>query len=84
MMVPTVHLNGTSRTSLVADYEAAYEAVQAALTALCAAAPNGRDYYPQGPHAYGLAEQDHYVRLAHLKAVADDLENILIALSDCA
>lgn len=80
MMVPTIHLNGTSRESLVADYEAALDAVRAALDALCATAPNGRDYYPQGASAYGVAEQDHYVRLGHLRVVADELEALILAV----
>ena len=60
MMIPTVHLNGTGKAALVDGIEAAHRAVAAALDALAEAAPNGRDYYPQGSDAIGraIAEQD--------------------------
>lgn len=82
LTLPTVHLNGTSRKDLIRDYETAMTAVHAAFTALQAAAPNGRDYYPQGPDACGRAEDEHRARLGHLEAVHTELTEILMALCD--
>ena len=45
---PTVHLNGTSKDTLLNAYTAANSALLNALEALEACAPNGRDYYVSG------------------------------------
>jgi hypothetical protein len=55
---PTVHLNGTGYKDLWTGYEAAYEAIRAAQDALGKIEFNSRDYYVQGPEAWGKA-QDH-------------------------
>lgn len=73
MVAPTVHLNGTPRERLAEGYEAAYRAVTAAIAALYACAPNGRDYYVQGPAAFGRADDEHRARIAALAQVRDDL-----------
>jgi hypothetical protein len=51
LAVPTIHLNGTSRESLMEDLLGAYHALTEAIAALGRACPNGRDYYPQGNDA---------------------------------
>ncbi len=51
MITPTIHLNGTSKDEIIAQYEAANVALGAALRTLIDTAPNGRDYYTQGPDA---------------------------------
>lgn len=55
MLAPTIHLNGTSRESLTEEYQAASDALLAAIAALSAITINGRDYYPQGAAAFQLA-----------------------------
>jgi len=71
---PTVHLNGTSPTSLSEGYEAAVEAIRAAERTLADASPNARDYYPQGPGAFDVADDEHRARRLALAAVREDLE----------
>lgn len=81
--VPFVHLNGSSRESLLENLEAAYSAVNAALDALRQCAPNGRDAYP----VPGLMERltaQHRQRQEHLQAVADSLEAEAIAIQEGA
>jgi hypothetical protein len=70
---PTVHLNGTSRESLLIQVSDAAHALDAAWTALCAMAPHGRDYYPQGVLALRDAEREHSARLDAISTVYLDL-----------
>jgi len=76
LMVPTVHLNGTSRDELSRQVCQAYAAVVEAGRALAASAPNGRDYYPQGQDAIIRAMTQHELRMRKLREVADELQHI--------
>jgi hypothetical protein len=76
MMMPTVHLNGTSRDQLVEEIGAAVAALQAAVTAMVEAAPNARDYYVQGPDAYPAARREHESRLHRIADVIHELSTI--------
>ena len=69
MIFPTVHLNGTSRKELIAQYERAMDAAQTAINALREVYPNGRDYYPQGASAMYQAAEEHAARMNNLFAV---------------
>lgn len=71
---PTIHTNGTSAEALEAQLENAGHALRAALDALGEAAPNGRDYYPQGPDAIRVAVAEHAARVAALRDVLADIE----------
>lgn len=73
---PSIHLNGTGVTSLLAQYTEACHAVQHAVRALQEAAPNARDYYPQGDRAYGEAEREYLVHLRGLQGALKDLESL--------
>lgn len=74
MMLPTVHLNGTSRAELVAQVETALLGLEVALDALQVAHPNGRDYYPQGEEAYGKAAHEHALRIERLHELKSEYE----------
>jgi hypothetical protein len=65
-MIPTVHLNGTSREELCLQLQRADDALLAAYEALSATAPHGRDYYPQGEDAIVKATAEHRSRLRRL------------------
>ena len=73
LTVPTVHLNGTSRDTLLEGYIAALDALRLAREALQAAAPNARDYYVQAGDTFCLAQNQHFVRLARLRETLDEL-----------
>lgn len=73
VVLPTIHMNGSSGERLLEDTEAACRAVVVAIDALCAAAPNARDYYPQGPTAWPAADDAHRARLAKLIEVRNEL-----------
>jgi hypothetical protein len=81
MMIPTVHLNGTSRKELVQQYLTAREALRRALDALFLAHPHGRDYYVQGPDALKRAEAEHRARVQKLTEVHDELGDIAEAIN---
>lgn len=74
MMFPTVHLNGTSREALLEAIEAAHSALLNAQHLLAQTAPNGRDYYVQGPDALYKAQDEHCARMRKLADVKEELE----------
>jgi hypothetical protein len=82
MLVPTVHLNGTAGEVLRDQYAVAAAAVQDAISAVCDAGPNARDYYVQDPDAGLAAQREHEARVKALKAVRDDLAAIVDGIQD--
>jgi hypothetical protein len=81
-LVPTVHINGTSRDALVEQNESARNAVRVAINALEAAQPNARDYYPQGDGAFRAAMAQHTERLTLLGGILEGLNEISYALCE--
>ena len=81
LTLPTIHLNGTSRERLIEQYTAAADAINDAYHALMAAAPNGRDYYPQGPQAMEAATREHIDRLSRLDAIHFELVELAEAIA---
>ena len=77
MMTPTIHSNGTSQEALFNQYCNANLAIEAALDAMIAAAPHGRDYYLQGPDAFAQAQDEH---TQAIKAI-NDLAKRYVALA---
>lgn len=74
VMVPCVHLNGTSTASLLEDIQAAANAVYEAIQRVVTAAPNGRDYYVyREQDATQRVMNEHRSRLEKLNAVLFEL-----------
>ena len=84
MILPTIHLNGTHPRDLLQDVLDALTAIREAIRALDKTAPNGRDYYPQGGDALGLAFGEYLLRRDSLCNVLKELEQIAEYLSDKA
>ncbi len=82
MTLPTIHLNGTSKLTIMTEIGAAMDAVECAITALKKAAPHGRDYYPQGPGTYVKATEEHLARMDKLVAVSYELGQILCKIDE--
>ena len=80
LSVPTVHLNGTSRESLLEQMTDASHALSAALQALQSASPHGRDYYPQGKEAIRKASREHASRYERVRSVQREIDQIAEAL----
>jgi len=77
---PTVHLNGTSKEQLLADYGAAVTKLRTAIDAVANAWPHPRDYYTQGGNTIDLAIHQHQDRLKRLRSVLAELDEIREAL----
>ncbi len=75
MQYPTIHLNGTSEESLLDGYSSANNALLAAIAALEACSPNGRDYYVDGCDI-NAACSEHKNRIADLTAVRRDINKL--------
>ena len=45
---------------------------------------NARDYYPQGPDAFGDASREHADRIARVRRVRDEIGAYLEALANAA
>lgn len=84
MMTPTIHFNGTSRQYLIDQYRKAFLAVLAAMEAVQAAAPNGRDYYPQGADAFLFALGEHVDRLKRLEVIKGEMFDLFEACLEVA
>ena len=81
-LIPTIHSNGTSQDDLQQLVDNASASVAVAISELAKAAPNARDYYPQGPHAFTAAVAQHQARLAKLEAVNDELFALQVGIAD--
>lgn len=84
MIVPTIHLNGSSAESLLDQIETASDRLTVAMDALCAMAPNARDYYPQGDAAYSAAKREHDRRVEKLREVSAELTYLYNAIGEQA
>ena len=82
MLIPTIHVNGSSADALLTQLRDAQHALQGALEALARAAPHGRDYYPQGDSAYRLAAEEHGARALKVREVVHDLGVLREAICD--
>lgn len=82
LIVPCVHLNGTSGQDLLDQIDDAFMAIDAAIEALAKAAPNGRDYYVYGSEAYTQAADQHQARMQKLREVRDQLMAIMNGIHD--
>jgi len=80
MTFPTIHANGTHPDTLKSDLDAAYEAIETAVDRLRQAAPNGRDYYPQGDAAFTAAANEHRDRIGKLRGVQAEIEAVMEAI----
>ena len=75
LQVPAIHLNGTSKASILEAYEEAHAKIREAMTALTECAPNARDYYTKkDPHAFEQARAEYQARFQKLTDVRDELE----------
>jgi len=82
MIAPTIHMNGTGREALLDQVTDAASALYKALDALSEAAPNGRDYYPQGPAAFEQARTEHQSRADRLRSVLSELQALAETIAD--
>lgn len=82
MLKPTIHLNGTSPEGLMEQVQGAMIACRNAISALASAAPNARDYYPQGSEAFSIALAEFEDRMNRMRSVLRELEEIAEHVAD--
>ncbi len=82
LTIPTIHLNGSSKESLVKDLKNAHTAIRNAIDALRETAPHGRDYYLQGDKAFEKARNEHCERVVKLEAVKKEIIHIYMKVAD--
>jgi len=80
--IPTLHLNGTGKTTLRDEYAAAYAAIDHAIRVFGEATCNARDFYPQSADAYYQARDERREALGHLLAAKDYIGRILEGICD--
>ena len=85
MILPTIHMNGTAAIDLLEGYiECGHSLRQAIKDLENHGAPNGRDYYPQGPDALWTAQREHAARIAKLAEVLQDITTLADHAADAA
>ncbi len=74
LIVPCIHLNGTSEADLTDAIEVAHAKLLEAFEFLKKTAPNGRDYYVYDNQSYSIARNQHDSRLLRITEVIEELE----------
>jgi hypothetical protein len=82
LAMPSVHLNGTSKESLLLGYRAAITYLNLAIEAVQNTAPHDRDYYVQKDNPIAAAIIEHAARLDKLHRVMQEIEALAIHVSD--
>lgn len=70
---PVVHINGTSAEQLIELRSTVYDRLYEVSDALAQMAPNGRDYYPDGPSLFESANEQHARRLQAIRQLMDEM-----------
>ena len=81
MVLPFIHLNGTSRQVLLDERSLALEALRGAVEALEGMRPNGRDYYLEDGRML-KAEHQHLRRHDVLRLLIHEIEQEQRAIAD--
>jgi hypothetical protein len=86
MVIPLVHLGGTSQQQLLDEVCAAEGALRLAIEALKKAQPNGRDFPKFSESAPGIAQaiEEHCWRLTRLEQVAQELFDLADGIANQA
>jgi hypothetical protein len=80
--IPAIHLNGTSRESLLDDLEVAAGLLYQSINALAHCYPNARDYYVLPTGALNRAEAQHASRMERLRDVYAELKELAEGIYD--
>ena len=77
LILPTIHLNGTSAAELIRGHEAVEDKLRELIDAIDSVEFNARDYYPQGPDAWTLAKAQRNASRAKIVEVLAENTSIL-------
>jgi hypothetical protein len=70
VVLPMLHLNGTSPETLQEGYLKAYRAINDAIAALNSLEFHSRDYYPIGPDAWTKARREREEQYDQLRSMS--------------
>ena len=76
LIMPTVHMNGTSKKDLLEGYCKIIHALHAALKALQDEHPNMRDYYTQPTGTFERVREQHRSQFMRINSVLQEIETI--------
>lgn len=76
LILPCIHLNGSSKDSLVDGYCTTIVSINRAIELLIDCSPNARDYYPLGDDAFKKATEQHKARIQKLRDVLAEISYI--------
>jgi len=82
VILPTIHLNGTSPIDLLEGWLKISHALNDALQAMYNEGPNARDYYPQGVGAFPLAQTEHCQRVLKIQQIKAEIDAIVDHVAD--
>jgi hypothetical protein len=82
MILPTIHMNGTSKNDLLEGWLKMSHALNAAITAMVEEGPNGRDYYTQGDGVFYKAQDEQRERIKKIAAVKEEIDTIVEHIAD--
>lgn len=81
--VPTIHLNGTSADTLLAETRAAIDALAIARKALADMTVHGRDHYVKADkESLAKALAEHEARFAAIDRIAAELTDLYLGIRD--
>ncbi|CAB4186567.1 hypothetical protein UFOVP1329_31 [uncultured Caudovirales phage] len=76
MTLPTIHLNGTGKETLIKEIDQAYDSISQMMGDFARITCHARDYYPQGEDAYPAARQQRqemFDKLVEVNTYIDEL-----------
>lgn len=82
VIAPVLNLNGASGDQLLEAHQTALTALTAALDAINATAPHGRDFQTEDVSVYREASEQHRRRVKAIAEVYRDIEAIACAVHD--
>jgi hypothetical protein len=83
MIRPTININGSSEDDLIAPRLDAALYIKSAIEALKQVTPHGRDY-PGDTDRCSADRDEHYARLAKLRAVFDEIADEMLYIKEMA
>lgn len=81
-VLPSIHLNGTGRNTLLKEYKEAYDKLVDFKEAFRSITFNGRDYYVQGNTAFSKARTDRDIMEHKIGSLMQYLKAHLIHLGE--
>lgn len=82
MQYPLIHLNGTSKESLLRQQHEMLAALRLASKVMAEHSPHGRDYYPISADAGSIAYAEHIARRTALEDIIVEIECIAHAIAE--